>query len=191
MSTIVIKILFFGLVPIGIVLLFFSIKSLKNLFYGTLVLELPYLLKTATFKISKAGKYAIWHKAKMFRKVSLTKFKPVIKNIETSESVVIYRSIFRPHINGFDKSRLLLFNFSLKEGNFQIDLAEGSSVSKFEEFLSKVLPVKEVDLSQYSIQVRKRQPFYITIGAILLTVAAAGFIIGGFVIGLLTEQIFS
>ena len=191
MNIVTIKILIFCLVPIGLMLLYLSVKSLRRLLFGAMAIELPYLNKTASFHVNEVGKYSIWHKGVLLQKVPVTQFKPIIKHVETGEIIALKSSVFRPSVNGFDKARVLLYHFNLLDkGKYNIELAEGSSVSKLEKFISKLVPLKEANLSQYTIQIRKSQPFYITMVSILFTIFSGLMIIGGFVLSLLAEQIF-
>ncbi|QNK78528.1 hypothetical protein H7F37_05480 [Winogradskyella sp. PAMC22761] len=190
MNIITIKILVFCLVPIGLMLLYLSVKSLRSLLFGAMAAELPYLNKTTSFYINEVGKYSIWHKGVLLQKVPVTQFKPIIKHIETGKIIALKSSVFRPSVNGFDKARVLLFHFNLLDkGEYNIQLAAGSSISKLEKFISNLIPLKESNLSQYTIQIRKSQPFYITMVSILFTIFSALVVIGGFVVSLLAEQI--
>ena len=190
MNIINIKILVFCFVPIGLILLYLSVKSLRRLFFGAMAIELPYLNKTTSFYINEVGKYTLWHKGGLLKKVPHTEFKPVIKNVTTGEIIALKSSVFRPSVNGVDNARVMLFHFNLLDkGEYNIQLAEGSSISKLEIFLSKMLSLREVNLNHYSIQVRKSQPFYITMISILFTVFSGLMVIGGFVVSLLAEQI--
>ncbi|MRS02793.1 hypothetical protein EG832_06150 [bacterium] len=72
-----------------------------------------------------------------------------------------------------------------------MQLSEGSSISGVENSLIRLLPVKMVDYEKYFIQIRETRPiFQMLIGIALLTISGL-LIIGGLVIGILSDQIFS
>jgi len=56
------QILLFSLIPVGIILLFISLKLVKKTFSGNIILEIPYSLKSSELIIKERGVYAIWHK---------------------------------------------------------------------------------------------------------------------------------
>ena len=83
-----------------------------------------------------------------------------------------------------------LFRFSAPAGKYRLELVEGSSISKIENSFIKRLPVKMVDFDKYYIQVRKSQSLIILIAGIVLITFAGLCIIGGLVLGILSDQIF-
>ena len=70
--------LFFCMIPLGILILIFSIRLLQKAFSGEIILEIPYSQKSAELMISKSGYYSIWHKGQFFRKAPLDEFRPEI-----------------------------------------------------------------------------------------------------------------
>jgi len=184
------QILFFALIPVGIILLIFSIKMVRNTFSGNIILEMPYLQKSAQFELTKSGNYSIWHKGQYFRRAPLDKFRPMIIDELNSKEIRLSSILFRPNANNGSTARMELFRFSATAGTYRIELAEGTSISELENSLIKRLPAKMVDYDKYFIQVRKSQPLIMLIAGIVL-IAISGFvIIGGLVIGILADQIF-
>lgn len=183
--------LFFLLIPVGIVILIFSLRLMGRYYNGNTILELPYTLKTAVFDINQAGEYSIWHKGRAFRKAPLDKFRPVITDFATGENISLRSLLFRPNKNDAVKARMEIFKFSAPAGRYKIELAEGSSITGIENAFIKMMPFPEVDPNEYFIQVRKSQPFAIMITYVLILVIAALAILGGLVLGILGNEIFA
>ncbi len=184
------RIIIFCLIPVGAFLLYKSVRLVGKSFSGKVLLELPYIQKSATFEITESGVYSIWQKGQYFRKLPVDKFKPVIYNESTKERIVLFPSIFRPNSNDGIMAKIELFRFSATPGKYSIDLAEGSSITKFESVLSSIFPAKKADIDKYYILVRESQPFYYIIIGIPLIAIAGILMIGGLVFGILADQIF-
>ena len=184
------QILFFSIIPVGIILLIFSIKLVRNSFTGNIILEMPYLQKSAQFEITKPGTYSIWHKGQYLRRAPLNEFRPVIINETESTEIRLSSILFRPNSNNASTARMELFRFSAPQGKYRLELVEGSSISGVENSFIKRLPVKMVDYDKYFIQVRKSQPLIILIAGIILITVSGLCIIGGLVLCILAEQIF-
>ncbi len=182
--------LFFCLIPVGIVILIFSIKLLKISFSGDIMLEIPYTQKSAEFILTKPGNYSIWHKGQFFRKAPLDEFKPEITDKSTGRKIKLSSSLFRPNSNNGKTARMELYRFYATAGNYVLELAEGSSISDVENHIIRLLPAKMVDYDKYFIQVRESQSlFHILIGIVLIILAGLC-MIGGLVFGILADQIF-
>ena len=184
------QILFFLLIPVGIIGLIFSIKMVRNTFSGNIILEMPYLQKNARFEITKSGNYSIWHQGQFFRRAPLDEFKPVIINESDGTEIKLSSILFRPNSNDGSKARMELFRFSASSGKYRLELAKGSSISKIENGFIKRLPVKMVDYDKYFIQVRKSQPLVVLIAGIVLLTLSGLCMIGGLVFRILSNQIF-
>lgn len=184
------QLLFFLLIPVGIVLMIFSIKMMRNTFSGNIILEIPFSQKSALLVIDKPGNYSIWHKGQFFRRAPLDQFKPVITNESDGTEIRLSSILFRPNSNNGTTARMELFRFSAPAGKYRLELVEGSSISKIENSFIKRLPVKMVDFDKYYIQVRKSQSLIILIAGIVLITFAGLCIIGGLVLGILSDQIF-
>ena len=185
------QILFFCLIPVGIITLIFSIKFVQKVFSGNIILEIPYKQKSAEFNIDKPGIYSIWHKGQFFRKAPLNEFKPEIIDKSTGLNIRLTPSIFRPNSNNGKTARMELYRFSASPGRYVLELAEGSSISRAENSIIRLLPVKMVDYDKYFIQVRESQPIVHVLIGIILLIFAGFCIIGGLVFGILADQIFT
>lgn len=185
------KTLCFALIPIGIVILIFSIKLVQKTFSGHIILRLPYLQKSSEFVLSRQGSYSIWHEGQFFRKAHLDEFRPEITGKSTGQTIKLWPSLFRPNTNDGRKARMELYRFTAPAGEYKLELTEGSSISAAEKTIMRVVPARMVDYDKYFIQVRESQPRYIAVIGIGL-IALAGFcIIGGLVLGILADQIFT
>ena len=185
------QILFFSLIPVGIIILIFSIKLVKKTFSGNIILEIPYSQKSSEFIINQAGIYSIWHRGQYFRKAPVGEFRPEIINKSTGTKIRLYSSLFRPNSNDGRTARMELFRFSIQPGEYFLNLTEGSSISGIEKSLINLLPAKNADPAKYFIQIRESQSRF-TLLAVIIFIVLSGFcIIGGAVIGILANQIFN
>lgn len=184
------QILFFSLIPLGIIILLSSVKLLQKAFSGRIILEIPYSLKSAEFTLNEPGTYAVWHKGQYFRRAPLDEFKPVIIDKSTGLNLELSSFILRPNTNNGKTARMEIARFSASPGKYVLLLSEGSTVSGAEQSLIRFLKIKMVDYDKYFIQIRESRPVLsVLIGILLLTVAGLC-IIGGLVIGILADQIF-
>lgn len=183
--------LFFSLIPVGLILLTYSIKFSQKAFSGSLLLEFPYLQITGEFTIEKPGTYSIWHKGPFFRKAPLDEFKPEIIYNSTGEKLKLSSNLFRPNTNNGINARMELFRFKATPGNYKIKLESGKSISRVENTLLKLIPAPNVKPEDYFIQVRECRPFYQVIFGILFLTISGLLIIGGLIFGILSEEIFN
>jgi len=190
MSILSIRIFLFILVLIGIFIVFKAIKLFKNAFNGVKLLTLPYNDNLGHFTVSKSGVYAIWHKGPLFKKTPLTQFRPHILNTATDKEIKLNRSILSPRSNNFDTGRVELFTFKAEVGRYELKLIPGSSTSRFQAMIGGAIPLADIDLSHYSIEIQKSQAQIFTILSIPLLLLGITSIIGGLVVGLLAEKIF-
>jgi hypothetical protein len=84
-----------------------------------------------------------------------------------------------------------LFRFSVQPGVYFLELTEGSSISGIEKNLIDLIPAKDADPDKYFIQVRESQSRFTLLAGIILIVSSGFCIIGGLVIGILANQIFT
>ena len=185
------RILFFSLIPLGVILLIFSIKSLHKSFSGNVILEIPYSQKSADFELRNHGIYSIWHKGQFFRKTPLDEFKPVITTKTTGKEISLSSHLFRPNTNNGKTARMEIFRFSAPAGNYLLELKEGSSISKKENSFIRQLPLKMVDHNKYYIEIRESQPRIFVLIGILMAVLSGLCIIGGLMFGIFSGQIFT
>jgi len=190
MSILSIRILLFILILIGIFIVFKAIKLLKNAFNGVKLLTLPYNDNLGHFTVSKSGVYAIWHKGSLFKKTPLNQFRPYILDTAIDKEIKLNRSILSPRSNNFDTGRVELFTFKAEAGRYELKLVPGSSTSIFQAMIGGAIPLADIDLNQYSIEIQKSQAQILTILSIPLLLLGITSIIGGLVVGLLAEKIF-
>lgn len=190
MSILTLKILLFCLVPIGIFILYKGIKLLRTSFTGKVLLDLPYLDRMGYLTIPESGIYSIWQKGPLFRKTPIAKFRPQIRNTSTDQVINLSSSIMSLRSNNFSTGRMEMFTFAADVGHYEIKLVAGSSVSSFQEIIGEALPFADMDLKKYAIEVRKSQSQVLTMLSIPLMLLGFAFTLGGFVLGLLAEQIF-
>jgi len=184
------QLLLFCLIPVGIILLIFSIKLTKKTFSGNIILEIPYSRKSAEFILSSPGKYSIWHKGQYFRKAPLDEFKPEIIDQATGLKIRLSSLLLRPNSNNGKTARMELFRFTAPAGKYTLLLTEGSSISGIENSLIGLVNAKMVDYDKYFIQVRESQSLFIVLIGIVLIVLSGLCMIGGLVFGILADQIF-
>ena len=183
MNPLNLKILLFCLVPIGFFILFKGIKLLMNGFNGKVLLELPYNNRAGLFTISKSGTYSIWQKGPLFKKTPVAKFRPQVRNTANSQVIKLHYSILSTRVNGFSDGRMQLFTFKADTGNYELILGAGTSVFSFQDILAKAIPLADIDLEHYFIQVRESQSELVNLLSILIILLGAGCTVAGFVLG--------
>lgn len=175
-----------GLVPVGIIILIFSIKLVRPTYSGNVITEIPYTQKTSEFMLDKPGNYSIWQKGQFFRKAPLDQFRPEITEISTGNRIELSSRLFRPNANNGRKARMEIFRFSAMPGKYLLELKEGSSISGAEKRVIGIIPARTVDYDQYFIQVRESQSFLLSLAGIALMVLGGLCITGGMVSGILS-----
>jgi hypothetical protein len=179
MTVILLRILFFFLVPLGIFFIVKGIKLARKAFSGAILLEIPYSQRTGQFTIAIPGEFTIWQKGKFQKRGVATNLQPIIRHAATQQEVPIYRVRSQIYSNNGSVGRLQLFSFSARDGSYTLELSEGSGQPNLESFLTRVIPQKPLDLSKYFIQVSKRQPTYFIVFGVLLILLGAFATIGG------------
>ena len=190
MSILSIRTLLLILILIGIFIVFKAIKLFKNAFNGDVLLALPYHDSVGNFTVSKSGIYAIWHKGPPFKKTPLAQFRPHISNTATDTEIKLNHSILSPRSNNFDTGRMELFTFLAEVGHYELKLVPGSSTSRLQAAVGNAIPLADIDLSRYFIEVKESQSQILTILAIPLLLLGILGIVGSLVLGLLAEQFF-
>ena len=180
------QILFFCLIPVGIIILIFSIRLVKKTFSGDIILEIPYSQKSGELILTRSGNYSIWHKGQFFRKAPLDEFKPKITDLSTGLTIQLSSRLFRPNANNGRDARMEIFRFSAPPGKYMLELKEGSSISGAEQSLIGAIPTGMVDYDIYFIQVRESQPLLLSLSGSAAIVLGGLCIIGGLVSGILS-----
>ncbi|MGN7785084.1 hypothetical protein ACTJIJ_11175 [Niabella sp. 22666] len=185
------RILFFCLIPIGVFLLVKGIRLMRKSLNGVVLLEIPYLQKAGQFTVAKAGYFSIWQKGSLMKRTPIDQFRPSVYNERTSEPLKLSFSVMRLQVNSFSVGRIQICSFYAQPGDYRLQLEDGTSVSKLESLVAKVVPLPGIDLAKYFIEVRTSQsPVFIFLAIPLILLGAFG-IIGGLVLGLLADQIMS
>jgi len=83
-----------------------------------------------------------------------------------------------------------LFTFRAEAGHYELKLVPGSSTSRFQAMIGGAIPLADIDLNHYSIEVQKSQSQIFTILAIPLLLLGIVGIVSRLVVGLLAEKIF-
>jgi hypothetical protein len=179
------------MIPLGVLILIFSIKLLQKNFSGSIILEIPYSQKSSELIIPRSGHYSIWHKGQFFRKAPLDEFRPEITSKLTGEKIKLSTLWLRPNTNNGKTARMELFRFSVPAGKYFLELANGSSITVTEKTIMRLLPVKMVDYDKYFIQIRETTTVFLVLAGIIFAVLAGLCIIFGLVFGILADQIFT
>ncbi|MGO2385728.1 MAG: hypothetical protein ACTH6Z_01240, partial [Psychrobacter sp.] len=111
-------------------------------------------------------------------------------NTATDKEIKLNRSILSPRSNNFDTGRVELFTFKAEVGHYELKLVPGSSTSRFQAMIGGAIPLADIDLNHYSIEIQKSQAQIFTILSIPLLLLGIASIVGGLVVGLLAEKIF-
>ena len=72
-------------------------------------------------------------------------------------------------------------------GKYELSLISGSSVSSFQKAIAKVVPLANIDLNQYFIEIRQSQAQLLTMLSIPLLLLGMAGMVCGLVFGLLIE----
>ncbi|RZJ82414.1 MAG: hypothetical protein EOO47_00650 [Flavobacterium sp.] len=143
------------------------------------------------FSVQKAGNFSIWLKAPILSRTPIDLYKPEIFNSETKEELPISYSYTGMHSNNFSDGRAEIFTFTAPIGNYNLSLIEGTSATGLDRLVTIISPAGNLNLSNYAIQVRESQPQYYAYLAIPIIILGGAGILGGFVIGLLADQLFN
>lgn len=189
MNLILIRILFFCLIPIGIFILIKAIQLLRKAFNGKVILVIPYLQNGEQFSVTKAGNFSVWQKGQMFKRTPVDKFKLHIYEASTNEEINLNFSLLRPQTNNFSTGRMELYRFYAPVGNYKMEFREGSNISKLESAIGNIIPLSPADLSKYFIEIRESQSQLITLLAIPMLLVGVFGAVAGLVLGLLADQI--
>ncbi len=184
------KILFFSLIPLGLFLLVLGIRSLWMASQGKILLSLPFNDGSGEFKLTKSGFYSVLHKGPILKKTPVADFRPQIVNLDTNDIITLNASIMSPRSSGFSTARTELFTFNAPAGEYELSLIEGSSVSTFQTAIGRIIPLANIDLEQYVIEVRESQSQLLTMLSIPLLLLGMAGMVCGLVFGLLADKLF-
>ena len=190
MSLLTIKLLLFSLIPLGVLLLIIAFKLLWRASKGKVLLTLPFNDRADYFTVTKSGVHSISHKGPILKKTPAGNFRPQITNLTTNEVVKINPSVMSPRSNNFSYGIMELFTFYAPVGKYKLDLVAGSSVSSFQKMIGTMIPLADIDLKQYFIEIRESQSQLLTILSIPLLLLGIAGMVCGLVFGLLADKLF-
>lgn len=145
----------FLLIPMGIALLIFSIRNTIRFAKAELFFEMPCTEEEGNVHLPQ-GNYGIWLSGKKFTKSPLGKIGFQLVEEATGNRVSLAPSLMRPSVSGFKMERMELYSFQVEEGNYTLSLdREGSVRDRIEASIGNLLVKKPVDLSSFTVQIRK------------------------------------
>ena len=145
----------FLLIPMGIALLIFSIRNTIRFAKAELFYEMPCLKEEGRVHLPQ-GNYGIWLSGKRFTKSPLGKIGFQMVEEETGNRVSLAPNLMRTTISGFKMARMELYSFYVEEGNYILSInGEGSVRDRIEASIGDLLIKKPVDLSNFTVQIRK------------------------------------
>ena len=151
----------FLLIPMGIALLIFSIRKTIRFAKAELFFEMPCTEEEGWVHLPR-GKYGIWLSGSRFKKTPIGNIGFQLSRAETGEKLYLSPSLMHMSVTGFDKGRMELYHFQVEEeGNYTLSLDGESSVrDRLEASIGNLLFKKPVDLSSFTIQIRKGSSTY-------------------------------
>ena len=178
----------FLLIPMGITLLIVSIRNTIRFAKAELFFEMPCLEEEGSVHLPQ-GKYGIWLSGKKFTKSPLGKIGFQLVEEETGNRVNLAPSLMRPSVSGFKMARMELYSFQVEEGNYILSInGEGSVRDRIEASIGDLLIKKPVDLSSFTVQIRKGKSlamFFLSIFGINI---AIWMILGGIMLPFLLAE---
>lgn len=179
----------FLLIPMGIALLIFSIRKSICFAKAELFFEMPCLEEEGSVHLPQ-GKYGIWLSGKRFTKSPLGKIGFQLVEEETGNRVSLAPNLMRTTVSGFKMARMELYSFQVEEeGNYILSInGEGSVRDRIEASIGDLLIKKPVDLSSFTVQIRKGKSiamFFLSVFGINL---AVWMILGGIMLPFLLAE---
>jgi hypothetical protein len=189
MTVIILRILFYSLMPMGVFILFMAIRQLRKSFFGKILVEIPFTQREAEIDIVDSGDYGIWQKGKLLKRTLFNRFDLQLVNAATGHAISLHSLFFAPHVNGFDTGRIEWKRFNAPIGRYHLHLIEHSSHTVSRGILSAFMSDRPVDYSQYWLQVRESQPAYFMIIAIPMIILSVACIFGGLVLAINAKEV--
>ena len=169
----------FLLIPMGIVLLIFSIRKMIRFAKSEIFFEMPCIEEEGSVHLPQ-GNYGIWLSGKRFTKSPLGKIGFQLVEEATGNRVNLAPNLMRTSVSGFREARVELYSFYVEEGNYILSInGEGSVRDRIEASIGNLLVKKPVDLSNFTVQIRKGNSIAMFFFAILGINLAAWMILGG------------
>ena len=178
----------FLLIPMGIALLIFSIRNTIRFAKAELFFEMPCLEEEGSIHLPQ-GNYGIWLSGKKFTKSPLGKIGFQMVEEATGNRVNLAPNLMRPSVSGFKMARMELYSFQVEEGNYILSInGEGSVRDRIEASIGDLLIKKPVDLSSFTVQIRKGKSlamFFLSVFGINI---AVWMILGGIMLPFLLAE---
>ena len=172
----------------GIALLIVSIRNIIRFAKAELFFEMPCLEEEGRVHLPQ-GKYGIWLSGKKFTKSPLGKIGFQLVEEETGYRVNLAPNLMRTSVSGFKEARVELYSFYVKEGNYALFLDGESSVrDRLEASIENLLFKQPMDLSNFTVQIRKGNSIAMFFLAILGINLAAWMILGGIILPFLLAE---
>ena len=179
----------FLLIPMGIALLIFSIRNTIRFAKAELFYEMPCLEEEGRVHLPQ-GNYGIWLSGKRFTKSPLGKIGFQLVEEETGWRVNLFPNLMRTTVSGFKMARMELYSFQVEEeGNYILSLnGEGSVRDRIEASIGDLLIKKPVDLSNFTIQIRKGKSIAMFFLSVFGANIAIWMILGGIMLPFLLAE---
>lgn len=179
----------FLLIPMGIALLIVSIRNIIRFAKAELFFEMPCLEEEGSVHLPQ-GKYGIWLSGRRFKKTPIGNIGFQLSRAETGEKLYLSPSLMHMSVTSFDKGRMELYHFQVEEeGNYTLSLDGESSVrDRLEASIGNLLFKKPVDLSSFTVQIRKGKSlamFFLSVFGINI---AVWMILGGIMLPFLLAE---
>ena len=151
----------FLLIPMGIALLIFSIRKMIRFAKAEPFFEMPCTEEEGSVHLPQ-GNCGIWLSGRRFKKTPIGNIGFQLRRAETGEKLYLSPVLMRTSVSSFDKGRRELYHFRVEEeGNYTLSLDGESSVrDRLEASIGNLLFKKPVDLSSFTIQIRKGSSTY-------------------------------
>ena len=178
----------FLLIPMGIALLIFSIRNIIRFAKAELFFEMPCLEEEGRVHLPQ-GKYGIWLSGKKFTKSPLGKISFQLVEEETGRRVNLFSNLMRTTVSGFKMARMELYSFQVEEeGNYILSINGEGVRDRLEASIENLLFKQPVDLSNFTVQIRKGNSIAMFFFAILGINLAAWMILGGIMLPFLLSE---
>ena len=179
----------FLLIPMGIALLIVSIRNIIRFAKAELFFEMPCLEEEGSVHLPQ-GKYGIWLSGKRFTKSPLGKIGFQLVEEETGNRVSLAPNLMRTTVSGFKMARMELYSFQVEEeGNYILSInGEGSVRDRIEASIGDLLIKKPVDLSSFTVQIRKGKSIAMFFLSVFGANIAIWMILGGIILPFLLGE---
>ena len=173
----------------GIALLIFSIRKTIRFAKAELFFEMPCTEEEGSVHLPQ-GNYGIWLSGRRFKKTPIGNIGFQLSRAETGEKLYLSPSLMRMSVSSFDKGRMELYHFQVEEeGNYTLSLDGESNVrDRLEEFIGNLLFKQPVDLSNFTVQIRKGKSIAMFFLSVFGANIAVWMILGGIMLPFLLAE---